>query len=52
MKKRLNKIISDGTGQPMERVTNDSDRNFWLGAEEAIEYGIVNKIITSIKEIK
>ncbi len=52
MKKRLNKIISDGTGQPLDKVTNDSDRNFWLGAEEAIEYGIVNKIITSIKEIK
>lgn len=52
MKKRLNKIISDGTGQPLDRVTNDSDRNFWLGAEEAIEYGIVNKIITSVKEIK
>jgi ATP-dependent Clp protease protease subunit len=52
MKKRLNKIISDGTGQPIEKVTQDSDRNFWLGAEEAIEYGIVNKIITSIKEIK
>lgn len=52
MKKRLNKIISDGTGQPIEKVTQDSDRNFWLGAEEAIEYGIVNKLITSIKEIK
>ncbi|EKD69169.1 MAG: hypothetical protein ACD_47C00234G0005 [uncultured bacterium] len=52
MKKRLNKIISDGTGQPIEKVTQDSDRNFWLGAEAAIEYGIVNKIITSIKEIK
>lgn len=52
MKKRLNKIISDGTGQPLDKVTNDSDRNFWLGAEDAIEYGIVNKIITSIKEIK
>ncbi|HOD39891.1 MAG TPA: ATP-dependent Clp protease proteolytic subunit [Candidatus Wallbacteria bacterium] len=52
MKKRLNKIISDGTGQPLDKVTKDSDRNFWLGAEEAIEYGIVNKIITSIKEIK
>jgi len=52
MKKRLNKIISDGTGQPFERVTKDSDRNFWLGADEAIEYGIVNKIIKSFKEIK
>ncbi|HOT76434.1 MAG TPA: ATP-dependent Clp protease proteolytic subunit [Candidatus Wallbacteria bacterium] len=52
MKKRLNKIISDGTGQSLDKVTKDSDRNFWLGAEEAIEYGIVNKIITSIKEIK
>lgn len=52
MKKRLNKIISDGTGQPLDKVTNDSDRNFWLGAEEAIGYGIVNKIITSIKDIK
>lgn len=52
MKKRLNKIISDGTGQPFDRVAKDSDRNFWLGAEEAIEYGIVNKIISSVKEIK
>lgn len=51
MKKRLNKIISEGTGQPLEKITKDSDRNFWLNAEEAIEYGIVNKIIKSIDEI-
>jgi len=51
MRERLNKIISKATGQKFEKVVKDGDRNFWLSAEEAKEYGVVNKIITKLKEI-
>ena len=52
MRQRVNKIISDGTGQTMEKVTKDTDRNFWLNADEAKEYGIVKHIITTAAELK
>lgn len=51
MRERLNRIISKATGQKYEKVVKDGDRNFWLNAEEAKEYGVVNKIITNTKEI-
>ena len=51
MRERLNKIISKATGQKFEKVVKDGDRNFWLSAEEAKEYGVVSKIITQLKEI-
>ncbi|MEZ7891859.1 MAG: ATP-dependent Clp protease proteolytic subunit [Candidatus Wallbacteria bacterium] len=52
MRQRVNKIISDGTGQSIEKITKDTDRNFWLNAEEAKEYGIVKHIITTASELK
>lgn len=52
MRKRVNRIISEATGQPLEKVEKDTDRNFWMDTAEAKEYGIVSKIITSIDEIK
>ena len=51
MKKRLNTIIAEATGQPFEKVEKDADRNYWLDAKEAIDYGIVNRVISNIKEI-
>ena len=51
-KTRINKIISDETGRPIDQVEKDTDRDYWMSAEEAIEYGIVSKIISSIKELK
>ena len=51
VRKRINNIISAATGQPIERVENDTDRNYWLNASEAVEYGIVNKIISSYNEL-
>lgn len=51
MRKRLNQIISEQTGQPLERVEQDTDRNFWMTATEAKEYGLVGKIISSINEL-
>lgn len=52
MRERVNRIISAGTGQPYEKVAKDTDRNFWMGATEAKEYGIVGKIVKSFDEVK
>jgi len=51
MRARLNKLIADETGQPIERVAVDTDRDYWMTAEEAIKYGIVSKIVKFISEI-
>ncbi len=52
MRDRLNKVIADRTGQSIKKVEKDTDRNFWLSAEEAKEYGILGTIISSIDELK
>jgi len=51
MRGRINQLIADETGQPLERVAKDTDRDYWMTVDEAIEYGIVNKIVKSIVEI-
>ena len=45
-----NQIIARQTGQPLEKVKTDSSRDYWLGAEEALEYGLAGRIIRSIHE--
>jgi ATP-dependent Clp protease protease subunit len=52
MRRRLNQIFADQTGQPLEKVEKDTDRNFWMSAPEAVEYGLVGKIIQSVNEVK
>jgi len=47
MHDRINKLISEATGQPLEKVKKDTDRNYWMSPNEALDYGIVNKVITS-----
>ncbi len=47
MRDRLNKTFSDQTGQPVERIEKDTDRNFWMSADEAKAYGLVGKVVTS-----
>ena len=51
MRGRINQLIADETGQPLERVAQDTDRDFWMSAAEAIDYGIVSKIVKSVTEI-
>lgn len=51
VRERINKIISTATNQPLEKVTNDTDRNYWLNCDEAVDYGIVNKVISSYDEL-
>ncbi len=50
-KARINRIIARETGQPLEQVEKDTDRDHWMSVEEAKDYGIVGKIIQSITEI-
>jgi ATP-dependent Clp protease protease subunit len=52
MRDRLNKIFAKETGQTLERIEDDTHRNFWLGAQEAKEYGIVGKIVAHWKELE
>ena len=47
MRERLNQVIADATGQPIEKVRADTERNHWMSPEEAREYGIVGTIISS-----
>lgn len=52
MRERLNKIIARETGQTLEKVAKDTDRNYWMQADEAKEYGIVAHIIETMDELK
>jgi ATP-dependent Clp protease, protease subunit len=52
MRERINQIIATETGQPVERVRKDTDRNYWMSAREAIDYGLASKIISSMEELK
>jgi len=45
MRDKLNKILADRTGQPLERIEKDTDRDYFMTAAEAQEYGIVDKVI-------
>ena len=51
MRERLNREIARETGQPYERIVQDTERNFWMGAEEAVAYGLVSKIVQSASEV-
>jgi ATP-dependent Clp protease, protease subunit len=47
-RQQLNRILADHTGQPLERVEQDTDRDHFLTAEEAVAYGLVDRIVTRI----
>ena len=48
---RINGVIAKQTGQPLERVERDTNRDYWMSVEESIEYGLVGKSITSFAEL-
>ena len=52
MRERLAQVIAKATGQPVERVRDDIERDYWMSTEEAKEYGILGTVINSIDEIK
>jgi len=52
IRQKINELIAKETGQKVEKVALDSDRNFWMSAEEAMKYGIISRIVTSAKDVK
>ncbi|MBQ2452783.1 MAG: ATP-dependent Clp protease proteolytic subunit [Bacteroidales bacterium] len=51
-RKELFEIISQHSGQPYEKVFADSDRNYWMSASEALEYGMIDKVLTGNKNVR
>jgi ATP-dependent Clp protease protease subunit len=51
MRERLNKIFAQATGQPLERIKKDTDRDHWMSPDEAVAYGLVGKIVESAIEV-
>lgn len=51
MRQRLNEIYAKETGQPVERIAADTERDHWMSAEEARAYGLVGKVISSASEV-
>ncbi|WP_375793853.1 ATP-dependent Clp protease proteolytic subunit [Chlamydia sp. 12-01] len=52
LKKHLANILSECTGQPVEKIIEDSERDFFMGAEDAIAYGLIDKVVSSAKDTK
>ena len=52
MKKELTTILSENSGQPLEKVTEDCERDYYLSAQQAFEYGLIDKVLTSNQEEK
>lgn len=49
IRERINKILADRTGQPLEKISKDTDRDYYMTAQEAKEYGIIDEVISSRK---
>ena len=48
----INRIIAEQTGKPFEQVAKDTDRDYWLDANEAVEYGLISRIVTKRSDLK
>lgn len=51
MRERLNRIIAKETGQTYDKIVADTDRNFWIGAQDAVAYGLVKKVVSRADEV-
>ena len=50
-RERINRVIAERTGQPLERVNADTDRDHWMSATESVEYGLVGRIIETADDL-
>ncbi len=51
-RERLNQLLARNTGQPLERIIHDTDRNYYMDAAEAVEYGLIDEVLVSAKAEK
>lgn len=52
LRSRINELYAEETGQDLAKVTVDTDRDFWMTAQEAVEYGLINQVISSYDELE
>ena len=52
MRDRLNQIFAEATGQKVERIEKDTQRDFWLNTQEALDYGLLARVIRSVDDLK
>jgi ATP-dependent Clp protease protease subunit len=52
IKDELNQILADATGQPIDKIGRDTDRDFFLKADEALAYGLIDQVITDKEDLK
>jgi ATP-dependent Clp protease, protease subunit len=45
MRERINEILAERTGQPLEKIQTDTDRDYWMTAREAVEYGLIDEVV-------
>ena len=51
LRERINELYAEETGQPLDKVVEDTDRDYWMTADEALDYGLISKVITSSDEL-
>jgi ATP-dependent Clp protease protease subunit len=51
LREKINRLIADETGNPVEQVEKDTDRDYWMNASEAVKYGLLNKVIVRRDEL-
>jgi len=51
LRAKINRLIADETGVPHEQVEKDTDRDYWMSAEEAVQYGLISRIVTNRNEL-
>jgi ATP-dependent Clp protease protease subunit len=51
LRARINRLIADETGAPFDQVEKDTDRDYWMNAEEAARYGLISRIVSSRSEL-
>jgi len=47
----INELLAEATGQALEKIIKDTDRDFWMNAQEAMQYGLIGKVIMSRQEL-
>jgi len=51
IKAKINQMYADETGQPIEKVQEDTDRDYWLSPDEAVEYGLISRVVHGLDDI-
>ena len=51
LRERINELYAQETGQPLDKVVEDTDRDYWMSAQEAVKYGLISKVVTHFNEL-